>query len=374
MHNVVISGTGIYLPPDTISNEELVESFNIYVDQHNNQFAKEIANGSKEALLKSRADFIEQASGIKQRHVINKQGILDPGLMHPIIPLRQDNQISVQCEFALPAAKEALKNANKSASDIDAIIIACSNLERAYPSLSIELQSALGIKAFGIDTTGGCAAAVFGISMAYSLIQSQLARSVLVVTPELYTCHLNFRDRKSHFIFGDGCSAVVLEDQSNCQSLYAYKISGIKLHSQFSNNIRNNFGFLNQCNIEKRFSFDKLFKQNGKKVREEIVPLATKHILEHLTEQGMSAQNISKLWLHQANIHINEQIVKNVFGCHQVTSEEAPSILSECGNTGAAGSIINFHKHHSLLPPQSMSVICAFGTGYSIGSILLEKK
>lgn len=86
MHNVVISGTGLYTPANSISNEELVQSFNTYVAQFNADNAEAIERGEVEALTESNAAFIEKASGIKSRFVMDKDGILDPQRMTPVCP------------------------------------------------------------------------------------------------------------------------------------------------------------------------------------------------------------------------------------------------------------------------------------------------
>ncbi|MEC9236077.1 MAG: beta-ketoacyl-ACP synthase III, partial [Pseudomonadota bacterium] len=112
MSDIVISGTGLYTPPNSISNEELVSSFNTYVDQYNTQHQVQIANGEVEALEHSSAEFVEKVSGIKARYVIEKDSILNPEIMAPRIPERANDELSVLAEIAVNAAKDALKTAN----------------------------------------------------------------------------------------------------------------------------------------------------------------------------------------------------------------------------------------------------------------------
>jgi len=83
MTKVVISGTGLFKPSETITNAELVESFNAYVELQNAKFADDIAAGQREPLSPSSVEFIEKASGIKQRYVMDKQGVLDPTRTDP---------------------------------------------------------------------------------------------------------------------------------------------------------------------------------------------------------------------------------------------------------------------------------------------------
>jgi len=151
MSKIVISGTGLYTPEQKISNSELVATFNKYVEEFNRSHEVEISSGEVEALTASSAEFIAKASGINSRYVMDRAGILDSNLMCPQIPERPNAEISIQAEMAVQAAKMALENANKRAADVDAVIVGCSNLQRAYPAISIEVQDALGIDGFAFD-------------------------------------------------------------------------------------------------------------------------------------------------------------------------------------------------------------------------------
>lgn len=113
MHNVVISGTGLYTPANSISNEELVQSFNAYVHQFNSDNAAAIERGDVQPLTESSAAFIEKASGIKSRFVMDKDGILDPQRMAPRLPERSNDEWSVLCQMAVGAAEQALQRAGK---------------------------------------------------------------------------------------------------------------------------------------------------------------------------------------------------------------------------------------------------------------------
>src|SRR5690606_21620787 len=152
----------------------------------------------------------EKASGIKSRHVMDKQGVLDPERMCPHIPERSNEDQSVQCEMSVIAAREAMAQAGIGPQDLAAVIVACSNLQRAYPAIAIEVQNALGIDGFAYDMNVACSSATFGLQAAISAVQTGAARRVLVVNPEICSAHLNFRDRDSHFIFGDACTAMVV--------------------------------------------------------------------------------------------------------------------------------------------------------------------
>lgn len=372
MKQVVISGTGLYTPSQSISNDELVSAFNTYVDEFNAEHADEIAAGSVTELAQSSSAFIEKASGIKSRFVINKDGIIDPKRMTPFIAERSNDEPSLQCEMAIAAAKQALEQAGKTVEDVDAVIVACSNLQRAYPAVAVEVQTALGIQGFAYDMNVACSSATFGIQAAVNAIQTGSARCVLMVNPEICTAHLNFRDRDSHFIFGDACTAVILEDSELASSDQQFKVLGTKLQTVFSNNIRNNAGFLNRCDESGLNKPDKLFIQNGRKVFKEVCPMVAKQITAHIGELDIEANNLTRMWLHQANLSMNQLIAKRVLG-REASEVEAPVILDTYANTSSAGSIIAYHLNKADLKAGDKGVICSFGAGYSIGSVVVEK-
>ncbi|HEX8596629.1 MAG TPA: beta-ketoacyl-ACP synthase III [Pseudomonas sp.] len=373
MHNVVISGTGLYTPANSISNEELVQSFNTYVAQFNSEHADAIARGEVQALTESNAAFIEKASGIKSRFVMDKEGILDPQRMKPHLPERSNDEWSILCQMGVAAAEQALQRAGKTAADIDGVIVACSNLQRAYPAISIEIQAALGIQGFGYDMNVACSSATFGIQAASNSVQIGQARALLVISPEICTAHLNFRDRDSHFIFGDGATAVVVERADLATSPYQFDIVGTKLLTSFSNNIRNNFGFLNRAADDGQDSPDKLFVQEGRKVFREVCPMVAELVAAHLAESGLNASDVQRFWLHQANLSMNHLIVKKLLG-REASIEEAPVILDTYANTSSAGSVIAFHTYQDDLPKGALGVLSSFGAGYSIGSVILRKR
>ena len=369
--SVVISGTGIYTPEESISNKELVESYNKYANSYNEIYKNEISNGTIEPLTHSDEEFIKKVSGIENRYVLDKKGILDPQRMRPLLEERPNDQPSIQAEIAVSACLEALDEANKKVEDVDAVICACANLQRAYPAVAIEIQDLLGIEGYSYDMNVACSSSTFGIQNAVSDIKAGLAKSILVVSPEICSGHLNFKDRDGHFIFGDVCTALLLEKEDRCQT-ENYKIISTKLKTVFSNNIRNNFGFLNLSENSDLDSPDKLFIQEGRRVFKQVVPIVSSLIKTHLEENNISIGEISRLWLHQANLGMNLLIAKKLLSRDPET-KEMPIVLNEYANTSSAGSIIAFHKYRNDLMQNDIGVICSFGAGYSVGSIIVQK-
>lgn len=367
----VISATGLFTPSDTITNEELVESFNRYVERHNADNAAAIEAGDVEALQTSSVEFIEKASGIKARHVMAKGPILDPEIMAPRWPERSNEELSMLAEIGVKAARQALERAGREAAEVDAVLCAASNMERPYPAMAIEIQQELGIDGFGFDMNVACSSATFGIQTAADYIRSGNARSVLVISPEITSGHLNWRDRDSHFIFGDVATAVLVEDAGIAPATH-WDILGTKLKTVFSNNIRNNFGFLNRASPDSEGKADKLFVQEGRKVFKEVVPMVAEMIVTEAENFGLDPQGLRRLWLHQANAGMNRLIAQRVLG-HEATADESPTVLDTYANTSSAGSIIAFHKHSDDLKAGDTGLICSFGAGYSAGAVFVRK-
>ena len=373
MARVQISGTGLFTPKESISNEELVSSFNKFVDEYNESNKESIQKGEISALEKSNADFIEKASGVKSRYVQDKSGILDTSFMRPKLRERSENELSNLAEIGSIAARDAISNAKIEPDKIDAVIVACSNLERPYPAIAIEIQNELGIKGFAYDMNVACSSATFGIQNIYDMIKSGSIRSALMINPEMCSGHLNFKDRDCHFIFGDVATAVVLEELKEEQvSDNCYEVLGTKLLTEFSNNIRNNYGFLNNSSPEGIGKADKLFHQNGRKVFKEVVPKVASLIKDHLESHSIGINNIIGMYLHQANESMNKLISKYLLG-FEADQSLAPIVLDEYANTSSAGSIIAFHKNNENLSKNDLAIICSFGAGYSIGNVIVKK-
>jgi beta-ketodecanoyl-[acyl-carrier-protein] synthase len=372
MHQPAITGTGVFTPSQVITNAELVTAFNAHADLYNVENADEIAAGRLEAKGHSSAEFILAASGIEQRHVLDKSGVLDPAVMHPWLRGRTDDEPSQMAEMAVDACRQALEMARKTAADVGAVICAASNHERAYPAIAIEIQDLLGIQGFAFDMNVACSSATFGIQAAADMIRSGSINSALVVSPEICSAHLEWRDRDCHFIFGDVCTAILIERADDANGAH-FLIRSTRCATQFSNNIRNNNGFLRRTRkgqmADRR---DMQFMQNGRRVFKEVLPLVSNHIADHLAAENLSPDALKRLWLHQANETMNDYIGKKTLGRDPEPGEQ-PNILQDYANTSSAGSIIAFSKYSNDLQPGDIGLICSFGAGYSVGSVIVER-
>ncbi|MFD1159148.1 beta-ketoacyl-ACP synthase III [Roseovarius aestuarii] len=372
MHVPAITGTGVFTPAQTITNDELVKAFNAYAEKFNAENAEAIAAGELAVKDPSSSEFIVGASGIHQRHVLDKTGVLDPDVMHPHLPVRGDDEPSLMAEMALDACGKALEQAGRRAEEVDLVICAASNHERPYPAIAVEIQQLLGAGGFAFDMNVACSSATFGMQAAADMIRAGSVRCAVVVNPEICSGHLEWRDRDCHFIFGDVCTASVLERTEDVKDAH-FVIRSTRCATQFSNNIRNNNGYLRRTragHMEDRR--DMLFVQEGRKVFKEVLPLVSKHIADHLEAEGVEASALKRLWLHQANKAMNDFIGRKVMG-RVPEPHEQPNILQDYANTSSAGSIIAFSKFSDDLQPGDAGLICSFGAGYSVGSVLVER-
>jgi len=372
MQSVVISGAGLWTPEEYVTNEELVDAYNGWVNAYNKAHAAEIETGELEEKPLSSAEFIVKASGIKQRYTYCKDGILDIERMRPSIPERAPDELSHQAEMALHAARGAMRAAGKMACEIDMVVVSCAYTQRAYPAIAIEVQAALGIEGFGFDMLVACSAATFALHRAYDAIAAGSAGCVLVINPELTTPQVNFTDRDGHFIFGDVATAMILERSETARAEHTYAVLGTKAVTQYSNNIRSDFGYLSYADDSDPFGDSKLFKQNGRKVFKEVCPMAAEHLTAQVNACGLEVGDVKRWWLHQANINMNELIARRLLG-RDPDPEEAPIVLDKYANTASAGSVIAFNLHHEDLVSGDIGVLCSFGAGYSIGSVVLQK-
>jgi beta-ketodecanoyl-[acyl-carrier-protein] synthase len=367
-----ITGHGVWHPETVLENPELCAAFNEFVRRENLKNADAIAAGKMEALKESTPEWVVKASGIISRYVEDKTGLLDPERMCPNIPDRPEDQLSIQAEYSLNAGRRALAVAGRAPEDVDLVVLGCSNLQRMYPSIAIEVQNALGAHGHGFDILLGCSAATGATTLASQAVQLGQAECALVVVPELTTGHMNWRERDSHFIFGDASVALIVEPTARARP-GSWEILSTRMASKWSNNIRNNKGYLDRCDPSTEHNIDKLFHQNGRRVFKDVVPLASRFIADHIASHNLEPSQITRYWLHQANQNLNQAVAKWVLG-REATREEAPIILDEFGNTASAGSLIAFSRHNEDLPAGSYGVMASFGAGYSLGSLLLQRQ
>ena len=375
LQSIVISGTGVFTPPHSLSNADLVAGYNAHVDEWNAEHADEISAGEIAAKEPSSSAFIEKASGIKNRYLMEASGLTEPDRMYPYLSDIAEDDLTktpVQVKMALAAAEHALAAANLRGSDIDLVIISSSVWERFIPSMATELQQILGAKGFAFDMAMGCSSATFGMSTAFDALNSGMANKALVVTAEYISPLLAYEDRDGHFIFGDAAVAMVLEREDDCTSEHAFRIKSRKLFTEFSTNIVAGFGSRLMVERDRIDAPEQRFRQSGRAVFKELLPKVIGHINAHMASEGNSISDFKRMWLHQANINMNMFATKKLLG-HEPSQDEAPIILDQYANTAGAGCMIAFNNHSQDFKSGDLGLICSFGASYSIGSFMVEK-
>lgn len=375
MVDVVISGTGLYVPPAKITNEELVAAFNEHVDQYNAENKADIDAGLLAPKQHSSAEFIEKASGIKARHLVDVEGVMDLNRMMSKMPEGGHGDTEnpcLQAHMGIEAGKMALEQAGLTGEDIDHLVCSSAVMQRSFPAIGIEVQHHLGTKGSALDMVMACSSATYGLISGINAIKCGMADRVLMINPEIFSTMVNFRDRDSHFIFGDIATAVVLERADLAKGKDQWKVLDTKASTQYSNNIRSQYGPMTRLDDDSMLRQDMFFVQEGRKVFKELLPLVTGFIGEQLEDNQMQVGDLSRMWLHQANINMNMYAAKKLLG-REPSYEEAPTVLDDYGNTAGAGSVVAFHENRDDLKTGEKGIICSFGAGYSIGSLIVEK-
>ena len=371
MQTSIIRSTGYWVPPNVISNEELVESYNRYATRFNSDNAAAITAGELADVPLSSAEFVKNASGIERRHVIEKSGILDIDHLRPHITPRPFDEVSFHAEFALKSVKIALEKAGIDGSDVDGVIVASSAQQRNFPGIACEIQSLIGSQGWSFDLTMACASALYGLNIANAMIASGQAKRILVCSPEIMTC-INVHSRRDvHFIFGDASSAILVEAEDGQAG--GWDVLGTHTKNKFSNNLRSDFGFLNDAERSVEPDYAPGLDQDGQKVFKDVVSFSPTVARELMDRLKIAPEDVRRTWLHQANIRMVEMIAKRILGRDR-TPENAPGILHEYGNTSSSSVVMNFEMHSDDMAAGETGLMCAFGAGYGVGAAAIRKR
>jgi 3-oxoacyl-[acyl-carrier-protein] synthase III len=318
-----IAGTGSYLPPRRLSNDEL---------------AKQLAARGVET---SDAWIVER-TGIKARH------FADDG---------------VNCsDLALHAARHALEAAGMSASDIDLIIVATSTPDMVFPSAACILQHKLGVHGCAaFDVQAVCSGFVYGLTVADAMIRTGSAHKALVVGAEVFSRILDFNDRGTCVLFGDGAGAVVLEASA------APGILASELHAD-----GRHVGILCVPGTVAggRVVGDPLLKMDGQAVFKLAVSVLEEVALSVLNKAGRSTEDIDWLIPHQANIRIMQGTAKRL----KVAPEKVIVTVDEHGNTSAASIplALDAGVRSGRIQRGDTLMLEGVGGGFTWGAVLLD--
>ena len=369
MYQVVLTGSGFHVPPYEVTNQQLADVYNRYVHQFNQENGSAIEAGQIAPLKESSPDFIEALSGIHSRYFLTREGILDPEIMQPMLPATSLQRPSFQLQLAVPAIQQALDESGVDPEQIDALYLASSLCERTFPSVAIELQSFLGAKGMACAIHMAASSALYALQQAHLLLQSGAAQRALIVVPEINSAQLDFRDRFSHFLFGDGCAVLVLEREDVAVGKAGFVVRSCRVESHFSTLIHNLNGDLLRTHPESRYLLERLYRQAGPAVGESLLPLVCGHLLQHLAHAGLAVGDMAQLWLHHVDRHFHAAIADTL----ALEPERLPSLLQCYGNLAAAGAPASFHHFKHTLGPGEHGIMAAYGAGYAMGSVLLTR-
>jgi len=318
-----ITGTGSYLPPRRVTNDDLV--------------AQLAAQG-----VETSDEWIVERTGIRARHFAERD--------------------ASSSDLALQASRRALEAAGRQAEDIDLIIVATSTPDMVFPSSACILQHKLGVSGCpAFDVQAVCSGFVYALTVADAMIQSGAANRALVVGSEVFSRILDFNDRTTCVLFGDGAGAVVLEasDQPG--------ILASELHADGSH-----VGIL--CVPGHVYGGqilgDPLLKMDGQAVFKLAVGVLEKAAHAALDKAGLTAADIDWLIPHQANIRIMQSTARKL----KLPMDKLVVTVDQHGNTSAAS--IPLALDHAVragqVRPGQTVMLEGVGGGFTWGAVLLK--
>ena len=269
--------------------------------------------------------------------------------------------------LAVAAAKEALKDAEMTAEELDLIIAATVTADKFLPNLSCEVQSALGAKnAVAFDLNAACSGFLFALNTVQMYLENGVYKKTLVIGAETLSKIMDWNDRSTCVLFGDGAGAAVVEvdSETNCKAKQpgAANKSGILSMIQGSDGARGEVLRCDNRPVNNPFAVNdtklSYVSMNG----QEVYKFAVK-------KAGLEVGDIDLFVLHQANLRIIESVAKRL---HQ-PMEKFPTNLEECGNISAASVPIlldNINKHGMICEGKKI-VLAGFGAGLTWGATVL---
>ncbi len=315
-----IVGTGMYRPERVMSNEDLSK------------------------LVDTSDEWIKERTGIERRHIID-----------------DDTTVSM----AAKASKIAMKNANILPEKLDMILFATFSSNVILPSAACEVQKEIGAhNAVCFDLNAACSGFVFAYNTAQAYIASGICKHVLVIGAESLSNLLDWTDRGTCILFGDGAGAVILSEDKDAKFQTVMFSNGEK-GDALTCESRHQKGFEEESNRVKSF-----LKMDGKDVFQFAVKEVPKSIEELLKNAEIQKEDVDYFILHQAN----ERIIKSVAKRLSVDIDKFPMNLMEYGNTSSASIPILIHEMQEMgqLKKGQNIIIAGFGAGLSWGATYLK--
>ena len=315
-----ICGTGSYVPENYYDNHDIAK------------------------LVETSDEWIRERTGIIRRHIVS-----------------EDTTVSM----AVKAAKAALENGNVDAKELDLILAATITPNKIIPGIACEVQKEIGaVNAAGFDMSAACSGFVFALNTAQAYIASGMYRKILIIGSESLSNIVNWKDRGSCILFGDGAGAAVICAEEG--TMYP-----CVMHSDGAKGSVLTCESRHQKNWEEKEAAKETYMyMDGKEVFKFAVKKVPEVIQELLEKTGLRAEEIDLFLLHQANQRIIESIAKRM----KIDIEKFPMNISEYGNTSSASIPIlldELNRNGKLKKGQKI-VLAGFGAGLSWGASMIE--
>jgi len=319
-----ITGVGKYLPDYVMTNEELEK----HVDTND--------------------EWIRSRTGIAERRILN-----DP-----------DKATSF---MATNAAEDALKDAGIEAEEIDLIIVATVTPDYLFPATAALVQKRIGAKkAFGFDLSAACSGFLFALSTAGSMIESGRIKKALVIGADKMSSIMDFSDRTTCILFGDGAGAVVLEETDEDEGIVdfiqytdgdencmLYQPAGGSLNPATEKTVKNKLHYI---------------RQDGRSVFKKATEGMADVSLEIMKKNDLSADDVAWLVPHQANLRIINATARRM----GLSEDKVMVNINKYGNTTAATIPLCLYDWKDKLNKGDNIILSAFGGGLTWGAIYLK--
>ena len=330
MPNPYISGTGFYLPPRIVTNDEL----STYMDTSD--------------------EWIQERTGIKERHYVEKgEGPSD---------------------IAIPATKQALNAAGLKVSDIDFIIFATSTPDFYAPGSGCLLQEKMGFNEIGaLDIRVQCSGFIYGLSIAEQYIRTGTFKNILLIGAEVQSTAMDLTNagRDTAIIFGDGAGAAIISATDEHRGILTTHMhsEGKYLKELWLESPASNAGYP-RINEEVLDEGKQFLKMNGKEVFRHAVTRFPEVINEALEANNLTSENIDLLIPHQANLRITQMVQKRL----SLRNEQVFSNIHKYGNTTAATIPIALAEafNEGKIKDGDLLVLAAFGAGFTWASAIMK--
>ena len=308
-----------------------------------------ITNDDLTKIIDTSDEWIKTRTGIERRHVLS------------------GNETAV--EMGIKAAEKTIKQSKIAVEKIDYIIAAASVETHAYPSTACEIQAAIGaVNAVCFDITAACSGLIYGMGIARALIKSEAAKTVLIVATDAVSRCLDWTDRTSCVLFGDGAGAMMLtvsdDEQDDILAV------SLKSEGQLGDYIKMPIPGKNCPLVEPNTPEQMYIKMNGKEVYKYVVTKLPGYIEECVEKSGLKMSEIDYLVPHQANMRIIEALEKRL----EFNPEHVISNIQEYANTSAASIPIALTEaiQSGKIKLPATAILTGFGAGMTVGTTVVR--